>query len=73
MKDKQGSWNIYRLAFIGGLFGMAYSIVRLSWGAGEPTYSASSLPYLIGAVVGGGIGGAFLATLVGALRNYFTR
>lgn len=74
--DKAKKWDLKRLALYGLLFGVGYGIIRLSWGAGAPADMSQKAPgsgFLISSLIGGGIAGAFLAVLVGAVANLVRR
>jgi len=68
-------WNTLRLAYYGAGFGVAYTLI-----SGLPNFDPSSWQttadfwyWLIGASIGGAIGGAGLFALVSGARNLFLR
>lgn len=73
MQKDTNIWGLKRLALFGALFGMVYSIARLSWGSGISELLSGSPAFLAGTLIGGAVAGAFLAVLIGAFRNFFTR
>jgi hypothetical protein len=63
-------WNVIRLSGIGFLCGAVFSPTR------ELLENGGVLPepaYLIGLIIGGGIGGAILFAVVATIRNFFVK
>lgn len=69
-------WSIKRAGLFGFLFGIAYGIVRLSWGAGDnPSVdnTAQAGGFLLGYFVGAGIAASLLIMVIVAIRNLIVR
>jgi hypothetical protein len=63
-------WNVLRLSGIGFICGAIVSTARELF---EKNATALDPAYLIGLVIGGGIGGAILFAIVASVRNFFSR
>jgi hypothetical protein len=63
-------WNVARFAMGGAAIGLLYGLYR---GYAPIVAGGEAMAYGIGSVVGGTIGGAFIAAAAAAIRNYFVK
>ena len=67
-------WKLWRALMWGALLGQAYSLLRLLViDPGSVPDGAGRTSFIIGALLAGTFGGAFVFLMIAAIRNLFAR
>jgi hypothetical protein len=67
-------WNLWRAVMWGALLGQAYALARVLLIDPESVPAgAERVPFIVGALLAGTLGGAFVFAMVAAIRNLLAR
>ena len=73
-EQKRPKWNLWRALMWGALLGQAYALVRLLLiDPGSVPAGPERISFIIGALLAGTLGGAFVFLMVAVIRNLLAR